>query len=60
MTAIFADTFYWIAFTNVQDRAHSAVPDRCVEESARRGMLLEGDGAGLKGSRLGPAIATGK
>jgi len=22
MTAVFADTFYWIAFTNVQDRAH--------------------------------------
>jgi predicted nucleic acid-binding protein len=25
MTAVFADTFYWIAFTNVQDLAHEKV-----------------------------------
>jgi predicted nucleic acid-binding protein len=25
MNAVFADTFYWIAFTNVQDLAHEAV-----------------------------------
>ena len=25
MNAVFADTFYWIAFTNVQDNAHEGV-----------------------------------
>jgi hypothetical protein len=25
MTAVFADTFYWIAFTNIQDLAHDGV-----------------------------------
>jgi hypothetical protein len=25
MNAVFADTFYWIAFTNVQDLAHEKV-----------------------------------
>jgi hypothetical protein len=25
MTEVFADTFYWIAFTNIQDLAHERV-----------------------------------
>jgi len=27
MTTVFADTFYWIAFTNAQDQAHNKAKD---------------------------------
>ncbi len=37
MSAVFADTFYWIAFTNVQDLAHETV--KTFTRSARPDVI---------------------
>jgi hypothetical protein len=37
MTAVFADTFYWIALTNVADRAHETA--KAITRSAKPGTI---------------------
>jgi predicted nucleic acid-binding protein len=41
MTAVFADTFYWIAFTNIQDRAHEKVKAFTVASPPRLIVVTE-------------------
>jgi uncharacterized protein len=38
MTAVFADTFYWIAITNIKDDAHAKAKSFAL--SAQRGMIF--------------------
>jgi len=46
MNAFFADTFYWIAFTNVQDLAEVLTNDVHFEQEGFRAVLRESRQAG--------------